>query len=67
MRKKEENDMKYIYLQKFSIAFEKTAEVYPVEFVRYIENSDKFEKVYEYPENCMTSQENDCVVVYKIL
>ena len=62
-----ENDMKYIYLQKFSIAFEKTAEVYPVEFVRYIENSDKFEKVYEYPENCMTSQENDCVVVYKIL
>ena len=62
-----EYGMNYIYIQKFSIAFEKTAEVYPVEFVRYIENSDKFEKVYEYPENCMTSQENDCVVVYKIL
>lgn len=60
-------EMDYIYFQKFSIAFEKTAEVYPVEFVRYVQNSDKFEKVYEYPENCMMSQGNDCVVVYKII
>ena len=58
--------MNYIYFQKFSISFEKTAEVYPVEFVRYIKNSDKFEKVYEYPENCLYGQGNDCVVVYKI-
>lgn len=62
-----DDSIEYVYFQKFSISFEKSAEVYPVEFVEYVKNSDKFEKVYEYPENCMISQGNDCVVVYKIL
>lgn len=60
-------DMDYIYFQKFSISFEKSSEIYPVEFVNYVKNSDKFEKVYEYPENCLYGQGNDCVVVYKII
>ncbi len=62
-----EADMDYVYIQKFSVSFEKTAEAYPVEFVSYLKNSDNFEKVHEYPENCMMQAGNDCVVVYKIL
>lgn len=61
-----EEGIDYIYFQKFSISFEKSAETYPVEFVRYVQNSDHFEKVYEYPENCMFSQIGDCVVIYKV-
>jgi len=61
-----EDGIDYIYFQKFSISFEKSAEAYPVEFVRYVENSDHFEKVYEYPDNCMYSGISDCVAVYKV-
>ncbi len=57
----------YIYIQKFSIRPGKEKESYPWVFVKYIQNSDHFKKVYEYPDNCMSTNEQDCVVVYKVL
>jgi len=57
----------YIYIQKFSIKPGREKESYPWVFVKYIKNSDHFEKVYEYPDNCMSTNEQDCVVVYKVL
>jgi len=57
----------YIYIQKFSIRPGKEKESYPWVFVKYVENSEHFEKAYEYPENCMNTNEQDCVVVYKVL
>ena len=58
----------YIYIQKFSIkpgtAVKST---YPWIFIKYILGSDHFKKVYEYPQNCMSTQEQDCVVVYEVL
>ncbi|MCD6478159.1 MAG: glycosyltransferase family 39 protein [Candidatus Aenigmarchaeota archaeon] len=57
----------YIYIQKFSIRPGKESESYPWIFVKYIRSSDHFKKVYEYPDNCMNTNEQDCVIVYKVL
>jgi len=59
--------MDYIYFQKFSISFSDTPETYPVKFVRYVMFSDKFEKVYDFPPDCINHGDiRDCVAVYKI-
>ncbi|MCD6367945.1 MAG: glycosyltransferase family 39 protein [Candidatus Aenigmarchaeota archaeon] len=57
----------YVYIQKFSISPGKERVSYPWVFVKYVRNSNHFKKVYEYPENCMSSNIQDCVVVYKVL
>lgn len=57
----------YVYIQKFSIQPGNQMVSYPWVFVKYVMNSDHFKKVYEYPSNCMSSNIQDCVVVYKVL
>lgn len=57
----------YIYVNKFSIREGKLLESFPLRFVQYIENNPHFyEKVYETTENCLSVQEIDCSIVYKI-
>lgn len=57
----------YVYIQKFSMSPGNEEESYPWVFVKYIRDSENFEKVHEYPENCMVSNIQDCVVIYKVL
>ncbi|QQG40218.1 MAG: glycosyltransferase family 39 protein [Candidatus Aenigmatarchaeota archaeon] len=51
-----EHGIDYIYIQKFSISFQPLVESYPLEFVRKLEDTDKYENVYE----------NADVIVFKV-
>ena len=59
--------MDYLYIQKFSISFREGWETYPTEFVSYVKNSDKFKEAYDYPNNCLYSGQQDCVILYEII
>jgi 4-amino-4-deoxy-L-arabinose transferase-like glycosyltransferase len=57
----------YIYINKFSIRPGRELESFPLEFVRYVDRSDNFELVYETTPGCLTSNIQDCSLVYKVL
>lgn len=57
----------YLYIQKFSIKPGKERVSYPLDFIRYIESSDHYKRIYSYPPRCLYNQKiTDCVVVYEI-
>ncbi len=59
--------IEYLYIQKFSIKEGREKVSYPLSFVQYIESSDKYKKVYSYPENCLYNPNIiDCVIVYEL-
>jgi hypothetical protein len=58
----------YLYIQKFSIKQGQEKVSYPLDFIRYIETSPHYRKVYQYPQNCLYNQNiADCVAVYKMV